>query len=129
MQLSTDIEAKYALRHVASRWLSIKRPLLRVLEQWENLDEYFCNFLPNQSLFQTQVKNTNRYKKIIEFIKHPTSKAGVCFIAFIANDFEEYLVQMQTNEPMVHIMYEKMSSLVFNLMKKIYHPKCFNNIC
>ena len=57
------------------------------------------------------------------------SKAGVCFIAFIANDFEEYLVQMQTNEPMVHIMYEKMSSLVFNLMKKNYHPKCFNNIC
>ena len=52
------------------------------------------------------------------FLKHPTSKASLCYIAFIANEFEDYLIQMQSNEPMIHIMYEKMSSLVFNLMKR-----------
>ena len=119
MQAFTDIEAKYAMRHVSCRWLSIKRPLLRIIEQWLNLDEYFFIFLPKQSNFKSHIKTTNRYQRIVDFMKHPTSKASLCFIAFIANDFEEYLIQMQANEPMIHIMYEKMSSLVFNLMKKI----------
>ena len=51
-------------------------------------------------------------------MKHPTSKASLCFIAFIANEFEDSLIQMQSNEPMIHIIYEKMSSLVFNIMKR-----------
>ena len=49
-------------------------------------------------------------------MKHPTSKASLCFIAFMANEFEDS--SMQSNEPMIHIIYEKMSSLVFNLMKR-----------
>ena len=118
MEIFTDIEAKYVMKHIASRWLSIKRPVLRILDQWDNLNEYFLIFLPKQSNFQSQIKVTARYKRIVEFLKHPTSKASLCFIAFIAHEFEEYLTQMQADEPMIHTMYEKMSSLVYNLMKK-----------
>ena len=114
----TDIEAKYVLKHIAARWLSIKRPVLRILNQYGNITEYFLTFLPKQSNFSSKIKNTNRYKRIVVFLNHPTSKASLCFIAFIAYEFEEYLTTMQSNEPMIHTMYEKMSSLIYNLMKK-----------
>ena len=118
MEIFTEIESKYMLKHVSSRWLSIKRPLLRALEQWENQNEYFLKFLPKQSNFDKNIKNSARYKRIVEFLKHPTSKASLCFLAFIAHEFEEYLIEMQANEPLIHVMYEKMSSLIYNLMKK-----------
>ena len=38
MQLITEIEAKFDLRHVIGRWLSMKYPVLRLLEQWENIN-------------------------------------------------------------------------------------------
>merc|ERR1712055_434294 len=71
-----------------------------------------------RKVFFSQIKTTNCYQRIIDFMKHQTFKASLCFIAFIANEFEDHLIQIQSNEPIIHIMYEKMSSLVFNLMKK-----------
>ena len=47
----------------------------------------------------------------------------MCFIVFNAHEFEEYLVVMQSNEPIIHTMYERMSSLVFSLMKKFINKK------
>ena len=64
------------------------------------------------------IKSNSRYKRIIDFLRHPTSKAGLCFIAFVSSDFEDFLTKMQSNEPMIHYMYEMISSLVFNIMKK-----------
>ena len=34
MEMFTEIEAKYALKHTIVRWLSLKNPILRILEQW-----------------------------------------------------------------------------------------------
>ena len=118
MEIITDIEAKYALRHICVRWLSMKKPILRLLQQWENILEYFFKFIPKEDDYKKVIKSSNRYKRIIGFLKDPTSKAGLCFIAFVSCDFEDYLTRMQTNEPMIHCMYEMMSSLLFNLMKK-----------
>ena len=118
MEDLTDIEAKFALRHVSSCWLSMTKPVLRILDQWENLTEYFLKFLPKQSIFESKIKKTDCYKRIVDFLKQSTSKAGLCFISFIAKEFEEYLINMQANEPMIHTMYEKMSMLLYNLMKR-----------
>ena len=56
-------------------------------------------------------------KELLNFFKNLLQKL-VCFIAFNAHEFEEYLKEMQTNEPVIHTMYEKMSSLLYNLMIK-----------
>ena len=118
MELFTAIEAKYALKHTSTQWLSMKNPVLRILEQWENINEYFLKYLPKQDNFNSQIKSSSRYKRIVTFLKNPTSKAELCFIAFVAHDFEDYLSKMQTSEPMIHCMYQRISSLIFNLMKK-----------
>ncbi|CAL4218681.1 unnamed protein product, partial [Meganyctiphanes norvegica] len=116
MEIFTEIEAKYALKHTRVRWLSMKHPILRILEQWENLKEYFLNFLPKSDNFSSKIKPTPRYKRILEFLKSATSKAELCFIAFVSHEFEEFLSKMQANEPMIHCIYENMSLLLFNIM-------------
>ena len=49
-----------------------------------------------RKVFQSNQDNKSLPK--IDFMKHPTSKASLCFIAFIANEFEDYLIQMQSND-------------------------------
>ena len=44
----TDVTARYALRHLSFRWLTLEFVLVRIIEQWENLKTYFLEFLPNQ---------------------------------------------------------------------------------
>ena len=46
----TDATAQYVLRHSSVRWLTMKYVLIRIIEQWENLREYFCNFVPKQKI-------------------------------------------------------------------------------
>ena len=41
----------FAIKHVESRWLTMKYVALRTVEQWANLQEYFLKFLPKQNRF------------------------------------------------------------------------------
>ena len=57
----TDIVAEYAKKHTESRRRTTKYVAIRCLEQWENLKEYFLNFLPKQ-------KTSKRISLILEDI-------------------------------------------------------------
>ena len=118
MQMITEIEAKFALRHVIGMWLAIKYPVLCLPEQWENINEYFFKYIPTTDNYKKLIKTNARYERIITFLRKSTSKADLCFIAFVSHDFEEFLTKMQSNKPMVHLMFEMMSSLLYNLMKR-----------
>ena len=97
MQLITEIEAKCALRHVIGMWLSIKYPVLCLPEQWENINEYFFKYIPTTDNYKKLIKTNARYERIITFLRKSTSKADLCFIAFVSHDFEEFLTKMQSN--------------------------------
>ena len=127
-ELFTEIETQYFLKHSSCRWLSMKKPVLRMLDQWENLVEYFLKFLPKQDNFSKQIKATQRYKRIVRFLKSQTSKAELCFIAYIAYSFEEYLCKMQSSHPMIHCLYEQISSLMFKFMKNFVEISAITTI-
>ena len=44
------VTAHYVKKHGPTRWLSMKQVGVRLLEQIENLSEYFLSFLPKQAL-------------------------------------------------------------------------------
>ena len=50
----TNVVAKYAIKHISTRWLNMKYVCIRLLEQLPNLKEYFLKFLPK----------TNQYNKL-----------------------------------------------------------------
>lgn len=118
MEVVTDLAARFALRHVTSRWLSLRKACLRLLEQWSNLQEYFLNFLPTQKNFKREIENTSRYQRISTTLKDPLSQVQICFLAFAANDFEAYLVKLQRDEPMIHTVYMSMTTLLQTIMSK-----------
>ncbi|KAG4075503.1 hypothetical protein HA402_003328 [Bradysia odoriphaga] len=68
VNLESDIEAHVMLRHVSSRWLSLKKALVRILEQWANLKRYFLTFLPTTTGFRSKIESTARYdSKFLHF--------------------------------------------------------------
>ena len=47
-----NVTAEFTKKHVNTRRLSMKRGCVRVLEEWDNLGEYFLIFLPTQKNFK-----------------------------------------------------------------------------
>ena len=104
----------------------MKYPVLRLLDQHDNIQEYFLKYLPTTGEFDKQIKFNSRYERIVKTLKRSTSKADLCFLAFVSHDFEEYLTKMQSNEPMIHLTYDMMSSLLYNILKKFIALSAIN---
>ena len=49
----TEVTAQFMLRHCQTRWVSIDKVLLIIIEQFGNLYEYFVNTVPKQANFKT----------------------------------------------------------------------------
>ena len=48
MENLTDVTAEYLLKYCSTRWLYIGKVVVRMIEQMENIKEYFLTFLPAQ---------------------------------------------------------------------------------
>ena len=105
LETITGVTAEYMKKHAETRWVSMKYVALRCLEQWENLKEYFLKFIPQQKNFKKEVEKTQRYLRIKTALSEPLMEAYVSFVAFVAHDFEEFLVPFQSAEPMIHLLY------------------------
>ena len=112
----------YAKKHSSSRWLIMKYVCLRILEQLLNLKEYFLKFLPKSKQYN-ELKKTERYQRIRSVLANSISKVYLSFCAFSSEDFESFLLQFQFEEPMVHMLYDGMFTLLTKLMQKFIRKK------
>jgi len=105
-------------KHAETRWVSMKYVALRCLEQWKNLKEYFLKFLPKQKNFKREVEKTQRYLRIKTALSDNITEAYVSFVAFVAHDFQEFLVPFQSTEPMIHLLCPSLCKLMSTLQRK-----------
>lgn len=117
-ELETELEVKYTLKHVPSRWLSLKKVLIRIQEQWSNLKEYFLNFIPKQKNFTREIACTERYQFIKKRLLDDASLVYIGFAIFFAEILEKFLFKFQSKDPMIHILYNGIGDLFFELMNK-----------
>ena len=96
-----------------------------MLEQWDNLNKYFLNFIPKQKTFKYTIKETKRYKHIVEMLKAPMTQRSLAFCAFASQDFETFLLKFQYEQPMIHMLYTSMEELLSNLMQKFVAKEKF----
>lgn len=75
------------LKTMPTHWLTLKYVVVRLLHQWENLSEYFLRFLPGQSNFKRDIKETQQYKWIKEVLKDIPSQSHLAFLAFSGHIF------------------------------------------
>ena len=94
----TGVAAEYAKKHAETRWVSMKYVAVRCLEQWPNLKEYFLKFLLKQNNFKRkrEIENTARYTRLKTCFADPTMEAYLTFVAFVAQDFEAFLLPFQS---------------------------------
>lgn len=73
-------------KHVESYWLSIDRSLVQILEQMDNLREYFLNTTPKQKGFNHKngLAGNERYKRIASVVKNAKAEIYMSFLAFIS---------------------------------------------
>ena len=125
MEDVTEVAAQYILRHSSTSWLTMKYVLVRIIEQWSNLKEYFLKFLPKQKEFKQSVMGTKRYTQIIEVLQDDLALAYLSFAAFLSHQYESYLRNFQSEEPLIHMLYTGMTSLLTSLMSKFVNKKSF----
>ena len=100
-----------------------------VAEQWDNPTEYFLKLLPKQKDAFRKIKKTARYHGITEALEDSITLAYVSFCAFIARNFEMPLLPIQSDRPMIHLLYPEMQSLLRNLMMKFIRLKYLTEDC
>ena len=104
MENITNISVHYGLCHVETRWLSMKRVAVRIINQWENLCQYFLKFLATQKTFKQTVKKTIRYQSIKSALESDSTRIYLSFLVFAASLFEKILLTFQCEEPLIHLL-------------------------
>lgn len=111
------------LRHVSSRWLSLKKVLVRILDQWDNLQNYFLKFLPKEKNFAREIANTDRYQEIKRVLEDKNSQPYISYAVFVAELLDEFLVKFQSSDPLIHRLYDGFGRLLFDIMNNFVKKK------
>lgn len=119
----TKVTSHFLQKHSSTRWVTLKKVCVRLLDQFENLKRYFLEFLPTTATFKQSVKETERYKRIKESLQASLTIPYISFIAFVASDFERFLTMFQSTRPMIHILHSEMTRLLRTLMSKFVKSK------
>ena len=101
----------------------MKYVAVQILEQWDNLLAYFNDFLLKQNTFETTIKNTEHFKRILSALKDEMTQCFIAFAAFAAQDLEGFLLQFQSAQPMIHLLYQGMCKLYNSTVMKFVNKK------
>ena len=119
----TDVVAQYALKHSTTRWVTLRKVLVRLIEQYKNIKEYFLSFLPTTSTFKSTVQETPRYNRIKKALNDEITLQYLSFVVFFATDSEVFLTKFQSKKPHIHILYDEMEKLLWQTMSKFIKTK------
>lgn len=122
IQIEKNVPKKNFVKHVSSRWLSLAKSAERLLEQWPALIYYFLKFLPIQGNTKKTLES-KKYQSIASVLKDATFPAQIAFTIQSAKLFERFSRIFQTEQPMIHILYDEMSSLYALLLSKFCKPE------
>lgn len=119
-------EHQKMLKHVCTRLLSITRCLERLLSNWTALKDYFkTQKSSSSSTSSAAASSSNSLEKadrIFTFFRSPTSKLYCYFLKYAQKSFEHVLLDVQSDEPKVHVLRRKLLALIRDLLVKFCKP-------
>ena len=103
--------------HCQTRWLSLDRVLFRIIEQFDNLKEYFLVKLPTLPGYKDKngIRESERYQKIKNALTNPATKVYMSFVINVAHNFKEFVMPLQSAEPKIHIFHNKCTKLITDI--------------
>ncbi|GFO29176.1 leukotriene a-4 hydrolase [Plakobranchus ocellatus] len=113
LQIYHEVKQNKILKHVTTRWLSLKKCLPRFLKNWTVLEDLVKAELGKKgSAFRTECLLRMR-----NFLKPAQNKLYVMFLVDALEPFDYFNASLQCEEPMVHMLSRKL----ITLMKSIMH--------
>lgn len=95
-QSFTNTEPHKLLKPAQTRWLSLEQCILRVLEQWQALEEYFKDASENSRLVSSCT--------IYAGLKNPIVKLYFQFLKFVLPKFTNFNKLFQSEMPNIHFL-------------------------
>ena len=92
------------------------------------MKKYFLTFLPKESNFKSTVANPDLYKSIRASWQNPLTEAYISFCAYSTTEFKDFLLQFQSGEPRIHLLYSSLCKLVPNLQQKFIRKKLLSGV-
>ena len=124
-QLGLGLDSGLFINHVQSRWLTLIPAVKRVLICWDAVKKYFLIELPRimaKEKKEASLKNNERYKRICQKIKNPEIFVHLHFLQNLESVFHPFLTLFQKEEPLIHILYHKLSELLRTIMFRFLKP-------
>ena len=122
-QLGLGLDEGMFIKHVQSHWLTLIPAVKRVLKNWEAVEKYFLIELPRmmaKEKREASLKNNERYKRICHKLKDPEVLVQLHFLQNLESVFHPFLFQKE--EPLIHILYHKLSELLRTIMFRFLKP-------
>ena len=116
----TGVISQHLEKHCTSRWISLDKVLVKLIEQFDNLKEYFLTTVKSLPGFKgkTGISSTIRYKRIKEYLTDKRVFIIMHFVASVAQDFQVFMKLLQTRSPMIHILHSKCMELIHTLLQR-----------
>ncbi|XP_040063055.1 uncharacterized protein LOC120837616 [Ixodes scapularis] len=110
------------LRHVNSRWLTLLPGLERLLDQFEALQEFFSRNKPVRAAALT------RHERLAAAFSDKALRAKLLFVKNAAELFQKFETLFQSQEPLLHILYEEMVLLVKQVLGRFIRQESFSTL-
>ena len=101
--------------------------LVRIIEQYKSLKEYFLKTLPTLPGFKGKngFNQTNLYQRIKNVLTSKTAFAYMSSIVYVYQGFKEFLVPLQSTEPKIHLLYTECVKFVKDLVSRFMKNDSF----
>ena len=114
-QFQTDIEHKKILKHVPTRWLSLKTCLDRFIENYDALRQFF----------KKESKGNVTADRLHVFMKSPTNHLYCLFLSYALESFCEVNVRLQAATPKIHCLRNILLSFLRKVLVMFVKPSAF----
>ena len=114
----TGVLTQHLEKHCSSRWISLDKVFVKLIEQFPNLVEYFLKTIPQLPGFNGKhgISSTARYIRIKTYLTDPNVLILMHFVASVGQDFQKFLKLLQKLEPMIHLLHPKCMELIQDLL-------------
>ena len=109
------------LKHVDSRWLTLQPALERICKQLSALKKYFSKAAETNSA----VESNPRYIRIQRKLKAKETVAKMHFLISVADIFNLFLVNFQSEEPLIHVLYDQCVHILKTFLGRFIKKEAF----
>ncbi|GFN78517.1 Zinc finger bed domain-containing protein 5 [Plakobranchus ocellatus] len=117
-QVLHELKDNKILKHVSTRWLSIRRCLPRLLENWEPLLDFF----KAQEKSASSSAEKEKVGKLRKIFSSPTNRLTCMFLVEALQPFDEINTELQSEAPKMHILHRRLEKLLKSLQLRFVKP-------